>query len=186
MMVTLAHHQQVRLKASHFLCNGIENLTLNGQCVPHGDAGLFSLVSQPRHGALSFAQVPGDGITPAPAIIRCSYSINSAISNAVLCIPATCTAPTGWDGTLKPVVVRYQGKVSRINFGADAGFANPEVYEFLEAEHIKYAIRYPPTKFCSRGSATCSSARSGDLRTRCDGSMPISPIRREAGLSRGG
>jgi hypothetical protein len=35
------------------------------------------------------------------------------------------------------------GKVSRIYFRADAGFANPEVYEYLEAERIKYAIRLP-------------------------------------------
>ena len=34
------------------------------------------------------------------------------------------------------------------------------------------------------GSATCSSARSGDLRTKCGGSMRISPIRPEAGPSR--
>ena len=44
---------------------------------------------------------------------------------------------------LKPVVARYQGKVSRIYFRADAAFAMPEVYEFLEAEQIKYAIRLP-------------------------------------------
>jgi Transposase DDE domain group 1 len=47
---------------------------------------------------------------------------------------------------LKPVVARYQGKVSRIYFRADAGFANPEVYEFLEAERIKYAIRLPANR----------------------------------------
>ena len=47
---------------------------------------------------------------------------------------------------LKPVVARYQGKVSRIYFRADAGFANPEVYEFLEAERIKYAIRPPANR----------------------------------------
>src|SRR5271165_766879 len=35
------------------------------------------------------------------------------------------------------------GKVSRIYFRADAGFANPDVYEYLEAERIKYAIRLP-------------------------------------------
>ncbi len=46
-------------------------------------------------------------------------------------------------GVLKPVVARYQGKVSRIYFRADAAFAMPEVYEFLEAERIKYAIRLP-------------------------------------------
>src|SRR5262249_55461619 len=49
----------------------------------------------------------------------------------------------GWDDVLKPVVARYQGKVSRIYFRADAAFAMPEVYQFLEAERIKYAIRLP-------------------------------------------
>ena len=51
-----------------------------------------------------------------------------------------------WEGVLKPVVARYQGKVSRIYFRADAGFANPEVYEYLEAEGIKYAIRLPANR----------------------------------------
>jgi DDE family transposase len=44
---------------------------------------------------------------------------------------------------LKPVVARHQGKVLRIYFRADAAFAMPEVYEFLEAERIKYAIWLP-------------------------------------------
>ena len=35
------------------------------------------------------------------------------------------------------------GRVSRIYFRTDAAFAMPEVYEFLEAERIKYAIRLP-------------------------------------------
>src|SRR5260370_39735963 len=47
---------------------------------------------------------------------------------------------------LKPVAVRYQGKVSRIYFRADAAFAMPEVYEFLEAERIKYAIQLPANR----------------------------------------
>jgi hypothetical protein len=34
----------------------------------------------------------------------------------------------GWDNVLKPVVARYQGKLSRIYFRADAAFAMPEVY----------------------------------------------------------
>src|SRR5271165_2321224 len=37
-------------------------------------------------------------------------------------------------------------KVSRIYFRADAGFANPDVYEYLEAERIKYAIRLPANR----------------------------------------
>ena len=39
--------------------------------------------------------------------------------------------------------MRYQGKVLRIYFRADAAFAMPRVYECLEAERIKYAIRLP-------------------------------------------
>jgi len=57
--------------------------------------------------------------------------------------PGNVHSADGWGDVLKPVVVRYQGKVSRIYFRADAGFANPEVYELLEAEHIKYVIRLP-------------------------------------------
>ena len=57
--------------------------------------------------------------------------------------PGNVHSADGWDAVLKSVVARYQGKVSRIYFRADAAFANPEVYEFLEAERIKYAIRLP-------------------------------------------
>ena len=57
--------------------------------------------------------------------------------------PGNVHSAGGWDGTLKPVVTRYQGKVSRIYFRSDAAFAMPEIYQFLEAERIKYAIRLP-------------------------------------------
>ena len=40
--------------------------------------------------------------------------------------PGNVRSADGWDGTLKPVVMRYQGKVSRIYFRADATFAMPE------------------------------------------------------------
>jgi hypothetical protein len=33
--------------------------------------------------------------------------------------------------------------VKRLYFRGDAAFANPEVYEFLEAEKISYTIRLP-------------------------------------------
>jgi Transposase DDE domain group 1 len=39
-----------------------------------------------------------------------------------------------WKDVLEPVVARYRGKFKRRYFRADAAFANPEVYEFLEAE----------------------------------------------------
>jgi len=49
----------------------------------------------------------------------------------------------GWKDVPEPVVARYRGKFKRRYFRADAAFANPEVYEFQEAEGYKYAIRLP-------------------------------------------
>ncbi|TFG62304.1 MAG: hypothetical protein E4H28_07820 [Gemmatimonadales bacterium] len=49
----------------------------------------------------------------------------------------------GWKDVLEPVVARYRGKFKRRYFRADAAFANPEVYEFLEMEAYYYAIRLP-------------------------------------------
>jgi hypothetical protein len=60
--------------------------------------------------------------------------------------PGNVHSADGWEAVLKPAVARYQGKVSRIYLRADAGFANPEVYEYLEAERIKYAIRLPANR----------------------------------------
>src|SRR5580693_8932324 len=60
--------------------------------------------------------------------------------------PGNVHSADGWEGVLKPVLARYRGKVSRIYFRADAGFANPDVYEFLETERIKYAIRLPANR----------------------------------------
>jgi hypothetical protein len=48
-----------------------------------------------------------------------------------------------WRDVLAPVVARYRGLEVPFYFRADAGFANPEVYEFLEAEGYGYAIRLP-------------------------------------------
>src|SRR6266571_3561552 len=48
-----------------------------------------------------------------------------------------------WRNVLEPVVVRYRGTVKRRYFRGDAAFANPEIYEFLEAEGYGYAIRLP-------------------------------------------
>jgi hypothetical protein len=44
---------------------------------------------------------------------------------------------------LEPVMARYPGIAKRLYFRGDAAFANPEIYEFLEAEGIGYTIRLP-------------------------------------------
>src|SRR5260370_34581887 len=58
----------------------------------------------------------------------------------------------------------------------------PEVYEFLEASGSSMQSGYRPTKSCSIGSATCSSAQSDDRRnsratdrrsaSKCQGKWP--------------
>ncbi|MBM3395876.1 MAG: IS1380 family transposase [Betaproteobacteria bacterium] len=60
--------------------------------------------------------------------------------------PGNVHSADGWHGVLEPVVARYRGRVSALYFRADAAFANPDVYEYLEAERIKYAIRLPANR----------------------------------------
>jgi hypothetical protein len=48
-----------------------------------------------------------------------------------------------WRAVLEPIVARYHGKNLRRYFRADAAFAQPELYEYLEAEGFEYAIRLP-------------------------------------------
>ncbi len=79
----------------------------------------------------------------------------------------SCTVAARERHRLKHVVVRYQGKASRIYFRADAVFAMPGIYEYLEAGRIKYLIRLPANQVLQSRSPTCSSARSGDLRRSC-------------------
>ena len=89
---------------------------------------------------------PTTAISAAPAITRCSCSTSSAIWSGALCGRATCTAPTAGATVLEPVVARYRGTVKRRYFRGDAAFANPEIYEFLEAEGYGYAIRLPANR----------------------------------------
>jgi hypothetical protein len=46
----------------------------------------------------------------------------------------------------EPVVAGYRDTVKRLYFRGDAAFANPEIYEFLEAERMGYAIRLPANR----------------------------------------
>ena len=53
-------------------------------------------------------------------------------------------------------------------FRADAAFAKPEIYELLEAEDIRYAIRLPANQVLQR--------RIGHLLTRPVGRPPKKPV----------
>src|SRR3984957_16308682 len=57
--------------------------------------------------------------------------------------PGNVHSAGGGESVFKPAIVGYKGKVLRMYFRADAAFAMPGVYECLEAERVKYAIRIP-------------------------------------------
>lgn len=57
--------------------------------------------------------------------------------------PGNVHSANGWRAVLEPVVARYRGTVKRLYFRGDAAFANPEMYEFLEAAGIGDTIRRP-------------------------------------------
>jgi Transposase DDE domain group 1 len=60
--------------------------------------------------------------------------------------PGNVHSADGWRALLEPVIARYRGTVKRRYFRGDAAFANPEIYEFLEAEDMGYAIRLPANR----------------------------------------
>src|SRR5205085_2683297 len=57
--------------------------------------------------------------------------------------PGNVHSADGWRALLEPVIARYRGSVKRLYFRGDAAFGNPEMYEYLEAKGISYAVRLP-------------------------------------------
>ncbi len=64
--------------------------------------------------------------------------------------PGNVHSAEGWREMLEPVVARYRDSVKRRYFRADAAFASPEVYEFLEVEGYGYVIRLPANAVLQR------------------------------------
>jgi hypothetical protein len=83
--------------------------------------------------------------------------------------PGNVHSAEGWRVVLEPVVAHYRGKVRRRYFRADAAFASPEVYTFLEAEGFRYAIRLPANAVLQR--------RITHLRKRPVGHPPLNSLR---------
>jgi hypothetical protein len=73
-----------------------------------------------------------------------------------------------WRLVLEPVIARYRERGVDLYFRADAAFAKPEIYELLEHEGIRYAIRLPANHVLQR--------RIGHLLTRPVGRPPRKPI----------
>ena len=100
--------------------------------------------------------------------------------------PGNVHSADGWEGVLKPVIVRYQGKVLRIYFRADAAFACRGSTSASKPSGSNMRSVCRRTRFCRTGLPTCSSARSDGRPTRSGGTTPISPTRRQAGPSLAG
>jgi hypothetical protein len=69
---------------------------------------------------------------------------------------------------LEPVIARYGERGIELYFRADAAFAKPEVYEFLEGDGIRYAIRLPANQVLQR--------KIEHLLTRPVGRPPKKPV----------
>jgi Transposase DDE domain group 1 len=60
--------------------------------------------------------------------------------------PGNVHSADGWRALLEPVIARYRGIVKHLYFRGDAAFANPEIYELLEAEGASYTMRLPANR----------------------------------------
>ena len=89
--------------------------------------------------------------------------------------PGNVHSADGWPAVLEPAVGRYRRIVRRLYFRGDAAFANPEMYEFLEAEGIGYTIRLP--------ASSLLQTRIGHLLKRPVGRPPHEVRRYYAGFS---
>jgi hypothetical protein len=71
-----------------------------------------------------------------------------------------------WQEVLEPVVGRYRGEGTRQLFRADAAFAKPEIYQFLEARGVGYAIPLPSNGILEGHIAHLLTRPRGELPAR--------------------
>jgi len=64
--------------------------------------------------------------------------------------PGNVHSADGWKEFLKPIAERYLREAVRLLFRADAAFAKPELYEYMESKSIGYAIRLPANDVLQR------------------------------------
>ena len=97
--------------------------------------------------------------------------------------PGNVRSAEGWRAVLEPVIARYRGTGKRLYSGATRPLPIPRFTSSAKARASATRSGSRPIASCRKGSDTCSSARSGDRRTRCAVTMPASPIGRRAGTS---
>ena len=67
--------------------------------------------------------------------------------------PGNVHSADNWREVLEPILARYERTGVRRYFRADAAFAKPEVYEYLEGRRVLYAIRLPSNEVLQRETA---------------------------------
>jgi hypothetical protein len=91
-----------------------------------------------------------------------------------------------WRNVLEPVVARYRGRRLPRRFRADAAFAQPELYRFLEDEGYDYAIRLPGNDVLQREIEPLLTRPVGRPSNAPLSGMPTFPTRPRAGTGPGG
>ena len=97
--------------------------------------------------------------------------------------PGNVHSADGWRAVLEPVFARYRSIVKHLYFRGDAAFANPEVYELLEAEGASYAIRLPANYVLQDKIGHLLKRPVGRPPHEVRRYTPASAIRRRAGTS---
>jgi hypothetical protein len=64
--------------------------------------------------------------------------------------PGNVHSAAGWQEFIEPIVERYLKEAVRLLFRADAAFAKPELYDYLETRQLGYAIRLPANEVLQR------------------------------------
>jgi hypothetical protein len=82
---------------------------------------------------------------------------------------------------LEPVIAQYRCVVKHLYFRGDAAFANPEVYEFLEAEGAGYTIRLPANQVLQDKIGYLLNSQSPDLLQNRRPAPAFSPRERPHG-----
>ena len=67
--------------------------------------------------------------------------------------PGNVHSADGWRHVLVPVVERYRERKARLYFRGSAVFASPDIYQYMEAAGILYAIRLPANKVLQKSIA---------------------------------
>ncbi len=90
--------------------------------------------------------------------------------------PGNVHSAEDWRLVLEPVVARYRDRLLRRYFRADAAFAKPEIYEFLEAEGYWYAIRLPTNPILQKSVTHLLTRPIGRPPNHGGATMPASVI----------